>query len=167
MKKSSTIADNAVHRNRPRSGRISSGNRSGNDSEIRDGNADALPSAYGHPQRWPCGCCGTGTSSTCHGTWPFAVVECVVSRWETSVDALDATSILLSICSSVRLRTRNSRRQFEIDLCTAQTRNGNKSQNTVRMSVTSTAIIPMIPSSDIALTRSSIGLCGNGVLLLE
>src|SRR6266699_6802920 len=42
MKKSNNIADNAVHRNRPRSGRISSGNRSGNDSEIRDGSADAL-----------------------------------------------------------------------------------------------------------------------------
>ncbi len=42
MKKSSNIADNAVPRNRPRSGRISSGNRSGNDSEIRDGSADAL-----------------------------------------------------------------------------------------------------------------------------
>jgi hypothetical protein len=42
MKKSSIIADNGVHRNRPRNGRISSGNRSGNDSGIRDGSADAL-----------------------------------------------------------------------------------------------------------------------------
>jgi len=121
----------------------------------------------GHLERWPCGFSGTGTSSTCHGTWPFAVVECVVSRWETSVDAVDATSILLSICSSVLLSTRNSRRHLEVDLCTAQTRNGNKIQNTVRTSVTSIAIIPMIPSSDIVLTRSSIGLCGNGVLLPE
>src|SRR5262245_28632021 len=40
MKKSSTIADNAVHRNRPRSGPISSGKRSGSGS--RAGSADAL-----------------------------------------------------------------------------------------------------------------------------
>jgi hypothetical protein len=42
MKKSSKTADSGVHRNRPKSGHISSGKRSGNESEIHDGSADAL-----------------------------------------------------------------------------------------------------------------------------
>src|SRR5262245_8619013 len=42
MKKSRNTADNAVHRNRPRSEHISSGKRSENGSGIHDGSADAL-----------------------------------------------------------------------------------------------------------------------------
>src|SRR6266581_2578567 len=42
IKQSSNTADNAVLRNGNRSRRISSGNRSGNDSGIRDGSADTL-----------------------------------------------------------------------------------------------------------------------------
>jgi hypothetical protein len=42
VKKSSHIADNGVHRNRPRSRHISSGKRSGNESGSRDGSAVAL-----------------------------------------------------------------------------------------------------------------------------
>jgi len=106
-------------------------------------------------------------SSTCHGTCPLVVVECVVSRWDTSVEALEATSILLSICSSLLLSARNSRRQLEVDLCTAHTINGNKSQNTTRTSMISTVKIPKIPRSDIVLIRSSVSLCCNGTLLPE
>ena len=116
---------------------------------------------------WPCVGCGTATYAICHRAFPFVVIEFVVSESDKSVDTFGCTSIVLSICSSLLLSARNSRRQLEIDLCTAQTRNGIKIQNAARLSAQSTTTILRISSSDIALPRSSISLCCNGMFLPE
>ena len=116
---------------------------------------------------WPCVGCGTAMYVICHRAFPFVVIEFVVSESDKSVDTFGCTSIVLSICSSLLLSARNSRRQLEVDLCTAQTRNGIKIQNTARISAQSTTAALRIPSSDIALPRSSISLCCNGMFLPE
>jgi hypothetical protein len=155
MRQNSHIADHGVHKN---------AHKSGNAHGSRDGSPDAL---QWHTVTRQDGrvFCGTATSPTCHGTWPFVVVACVVSGSVKFVDTFAWTALVRSICSSLLFSARNSRRQLEVDLSTAHTTNGKKIHSIAKISVTSTARALKIPNSDVILPRSSSRLCDNGVLL--
>src|SRR6266481_315137 len=64
---------------------------------------------------------------------------------------------LLSAC--------NSCRQWEVDRCTAQTKQGNTSQDSAKTAVPITLSMPMIPRSAIILMNASIDVLSTDVLL--
>jgi len=134
--------------------RKSSPARRGSDSTV------VSPSAFAEGHR-----CNQSMSAQFHRAFPSMIGGCIVSWGDKSCEASHSNSILCMTRSILLWSACNSCRQWEVDRCTAETTNGNTSQDSAKTAGPITLRMPMIPRAEIILMRSSIDVFCTDVLL--